>query len=87
MEHRLTQHLESLPTPYLALTINAVAVSLRESRLHRTSDVPAEQLEGLRCGDVSDLDESKLEDASKRTSEEQIRRVEGVVYSPTARNA
>ena len=70
MERGLTQHLESLPTPYLALMINTMAVSLRESRLHWTSDVPVEQLEGLRCGDVSDLDESELEDASKHTSEE-----------------
>ena len=88
MERGLTvQHLESLPTPHLTLTVDTVAASLRESRVHRTSEIPAEQLEGLRGGDVSDLDESELEDASRRTSEERIRKAERVAYSPTAQNA
>ena len=90
MERGLTQNLESVPTPHLALTIDTVAASLRESRLHRTSEVlvidNSQRFEALRCGDVSDLD-SELEDVSRRTGEERIRKAEGVVYSPTAQNA
>ena len=90
MERRLTQNFESIPTPHLALTIDTVAASLRESHLHRTSEVlvidDSQQFEVLRCGDVSDLDGSELEDASRRTSEERIK-AEGAIYSPTAQNA
>ena len=100
MERGLTQqHLESLPTPHLALTVDTVATrtSLRESRLHRASEGPAEQREGSRGGDVdvSDADESESEaqDTSRRSSTstgtgaERIGKAEEVVLSPTARNA
>ena len=74
----MQQNLESLPTPYLALTIDTVAVSLHKSRLHRTSEVPTKKLEELRCGGDLDVDESEPKDTSfRRTSEERIRKAEG----------
>ena len=71
MEHGLTQHLESLPSPRLSLTVSTRTGKSHESRTHGGSDVlPAvnvigEQLEGCGCGGGSEL-----EGVSKQASEE-----------------
>ena len=75
MERGLTQHLESLPTPCIAHTINPIATSLRESRLHRRSEISPQRME---CGDVSD--ESEPENTSRGVSLEESK-VRETVYT------
>ena len=84
MERGLTQHLESLPTPCIARTINTMATSLHESRLHRRSEVLVigEQHQELMRGDVSE--ESESEDALECTSES--RKGEGIIYDQSPPN-
>ncbi|KAI1795718.1 hypothetical protein LXA43DRAFT_1080150 [Ganoderma leucocontextum] len=65
MERGLTQHLESLPTPNLALTVNSTATIPHENRLYRGPEVLVIDGQELRRGDILES-----EDASRRTSEE-----------------
>ncbi|KAI1781837.1 hypothetical protein LXA43DRAFT_597966, partial [Ganoderma leucocontextum] len=63
MEKGLSQHLESLPTPHIAVTVNTVMTSERTP--HRMSEVLVidSDRHGAGCGDG-------VEDASTRTSKE-----------------
>ncbi|PIL32081.1 hypothetical protein GSI_06786 [Ganoderma sinense ZZ0214-1] len=77
MEHGLTQHLESLPTPNLALTVDTIATSLRESRVHGRLEVPVKDTKEARsltgAGDVLEGEASR-----RRLSEEEM--AEGTAY-------
>ena len=54
MERGISQHLESVPTPHLAITVSAVATSVRESQAHGRSEVI---VIGQREGDSFDLED------------------------------
>ena len=76
MERGLTQHLESLPTPHIALTVDAMETSLRESHVHARLEVPVKDDDEVRS--LTGRDALQLEAASRRNSE-------GKVFERTAR--
>lgn len=73
--------LESLPT-VLDLTVNTMATSLHQSRVHRRSEVPVvneQDLGSLRCREVP-----QSKDENRHTSK---RKVEGIAFSQPPPNA
>ena len=59
MERGISQHLESMPTPDLALTVNTIATGLHENHSRRRSEVLVFDGPGLGCGDGLELDAAR----------------------------
>ena len=65
----LSQHLESLPTPHLAVTLNTISPNSRENGMYGRAEVLVIDGEGLGCG-------GRLEEPGKCTDDDSERKAE-----------
>ena len=63
MDRGLSRHLESIPTPHLAMTVNTITISPHESHNYQTMEVSVIDRQEWGCG-------RDLEDAMRPTGEE-----------------